>query len=93
MTVSGVIPVRAFPGGRLTRVVSMPSREIYSDRYDDGKVIVVDQVDDGVVEVFDIGHSDGEIASYGYENSALTQESARALAKEYALGWLDASTR
>lgn len=66
----------------------MESAEINTHRYDNGKIVVVDQLDEKVVETYAIGDG-GEIASYGYSDSDdMKQSQARFAAKEYGLGYI-----
>jgi len=66
----------------------MQTRELFTQSYSEGKVIVVDNIGDCRVIVYDIGRTDEEIATYGYSDSGLEQMVARKMAEEYALGYL-----
>lgn len=66
----------------------MQTRELFTQSYSDGKVIVVDRTEDEEVVVYDIGNDDEEIAVYGYRDGRLDQMVARKMAEEYALGHL-----
>jgi len=67
----------------------MQSRELYTEGYDSGKVIVVDQTEDEEVEVYDIGREDEELAVYGYYDGLMDQMVARKMAEEFAQGYLE----
>lgn len=68
--------------------MTMQTRELFTQSYSDGKVIVVDRTEDEEVVVYDIGNDDEEIAVYGHRDGRLDQMVARKMAEEYALGYL-----